>query len=362
MKKIIIFFVSILIVSCSKESEPTMYTLTITSNPTEGGTISPSGGEYEDGTVLTIRVTPNTNYEFDRWSGSVSGSETSLSITMDSNKSIVGNFVLSDTDGDGVTDDMDACPNTPSGQNVDSRGCSDSQKDTDGDGVSDDIDQDNNTRSGVPVDENGVMLNPVYLDENGVTIKSQEWGIVGDTGEIDDITYTIVSEEELEGMIASGDDVSRICTSLITNMNDMFGYSSFNGDISSWDVSNVTEMRGMFGNSQFNGDISSWDVSNVTAMNNMFGDSQFNQDISNWDVSSVTLMYGMFARSLFNGDISSWDVGNVTEMQNMFRNNTSFNNDLSGWDVSNVESCGNFSSNTPQWTLPKPNFTNCDPN
>ena len=44
---------------------------------------------------------------------------------------------------------------------MDENGCSDSQKDTDGDGVSDDIDQDNNTRSGVPVDENGVMLNPI---------------------------------------------------------------------------------------------------------------------------------------------------------------------------------------------------------
>jgi hypothetical protein len=123
MKKIIILFVSILLFNCSPESEPTMYTLTVTSNPTEGGTISPSGGEYEDGTVLTIRVTPNTNYEFDRWSGSVSGRETSLSITMDSNKSIVGNFVLSDTDGDGVTDDVDTCPDTPIGDIVDLIGC-----------------------------------------------------------------------------------------------------------------------------------------------------------------------------------------------------------------------------------------------
>ena len=170
MKKIIILFVSILIVSCSKESEPTMYTLTVTSNPTEGGTISPSGGEYEDGKDVTIRVTPNTNYEFDRWSGSVSGGETSLSITMDGNKSIVGNFVLSDTDGDGVTDDVDTCPNTPSGQTVDSNGCSDSQIDTDGDGVNDDVDTCPNTPSGESVDENGCIPNPLYLDSNGIPL------------------------------------------------------------------------------------------------------------------------------------------------------------------------------------------------
>lgn len=123
MKKILILFVSILLYSCSKESEPTMYTLNVTSNPMEGGTISPSGGEYEDGTVVTIRVTPNTNYQFDRWSGGLSRRESSLSITMDSNKSIVGNFVLSDSDGDGVTDDIDTCPDTPSGEEVDENGC-----------------------------------------------------------------------------------------------------------------------------------------------------------------------------------------------------------------------------------------------
>jgi len=48
-------------------------------------------------------------------------------------------------------------------------------------------------------------------------------------------------------------------------------------------------------------------------------------------------------------------------MSNMFKSNTIFNQDLSNWDVINVESCSDFSNNTPQWTLPKPNFTNCTP-
>ena len=444
MKKIIILFVSILIVSCSKESEPTMYTLTVTSNPTEGGTISPSGGEYEDGTVLTIRVTPNTNYEFDRWSGSVSGGETSLSITMDGNKSIVGNFVLSDTDGDGVTDDVDTCPNTPSGQTVDSNGCSDSQidtdgdgvnddvdtcpdtpsgetvdengcsdsqKDTDGDGVNDDVDTCPNTPSGESVDENGCIPNPLYLDSNGITIKSYEWGEVGDTGEVNGVLYTIVDRPMLLQMKNNNEDVSVVCTTKITDMrmvfgsvgyevngdistwdvsnvtimDDMFSYSNFNGDISNWDVSNVYTMWSIFSQSQFNGDISNWDVSNVTnmsfmflrtpfngdisnwdvssvtRMSSMFDGSQFNGDISNWNVSNVTLMDWMFRDTPFNGDISNWDVSSVRQMREMFRNNTSFNYDLSGWNVSNVSFCENFSSNTPQWTLPKPNFTNCTP-
>ena len=75
-------------------------------------------------------------------------------------------------------------------------------------------------------------------------------------------------------------------------------------------------------------------MSSVTNMGSMFWHSPFNQDISSWDVSSVTNMGGMFANSQFNQDISSWDVSNVT-------------------------SCADFSLETPSWTLPKPNFTNC---
>ena len=69
-------------------------------------------------------------------------------------------------------------------------------------------------------------------------------------------------------MINQGDDVTKLCTSLVTDMSYMLQYSYFNQDISSWDVSNVTNMNGMFEVLlHFNQDISSWDVSNVTNMN-----------------------------------------------------------------------------------------------
>ena len=71
---------------------------------------------------------------------------------------------------------------------------------------------------------------------------------------------------------------------------------------------------------------------------------------------------GMFSYSIFNGDISNWDVGKVVLMEGMFQDNSVFNQDLSSWDVSSVTNCMYFSTNTPQWTLPKPNFTNCNPN
>ena len=74
-----------------------------------------------------------------------------------------------DDDGDGVFNDKDQCPNTQSGQIVDSSGCSDSQKDTDGDGVTDDIDICPNTGNGLTVDSNGCSNSQLDDDGDGVS-------------------------------------------------------------------------------------------------------------------------------------------------------------------------------------------------
>ena len=342
--------------------------------------------------------------------------------------------VLEPTDGgDVVTKDYLISENNKLKQEIDSLKLK--LNDLDGDGIIGDLDLCPFTIPGRPVDENGCQ-NPIYLDENGVTIKSYDWGRVGDIGKLNGVEYVIVDREMLKSMIINNQDLSKICTtkiidlrdecnyngvgsesrfcglfknvssiqdisswdvsnvtnmsgvfkssqfngdisnwdvSNVTNMSGVFESSQFNGDISNWDVSNVTNMSGVFKSSQFNGDISSWDVSNVTNMSGVFKSSQFNGDISNWDVSNVTNMSVMFQGSQFNGDISNWDVSNVTDMSNMFNNSLHnffpdlyyevvFNQDLSSWNVLNVTQCNGFSTNTPQWTLPKPNFTNCNPN
>ena len=61
----------------------------------------------------------------------------------------------------------------------------------------------------------------------------------------------------------------------------------------------------------------------------------------------------------FNQDISSWDVSNVTNMRRMFRLSNAFNQNLSSWNVDNVTDCDGFCYSTPNWSLPKPNFSNC---
>jgi surface protein len=53
-------------------------------------------------------------------------------------------------------------------------------------------------------------------------------------------------------------------------------------------------------------------------------------------------------------------VSNVTVMYRMFLS-SEFNQDLSTWNVDQVTDCFEFDHDNPQWTLPKPNFTNCIP-
>ena len=67
----------------------------------------------------------------------------------------VGCPFVTDADGDGVTDDKDRCPGTPKGATVDSKGC---PIDSDGDGVLDHKDACPNTPKGVPVDKFGCSL------------------------------------------------------------------------------------------------------------------------------------------------------------------------------------------------------------
>ena len=67
-----------------------------------------------------------------------------------------------DSDGDGVYDGLDQCPNTPAGATVDSRGC---PTDSDGDGVYDGVDQCPNTPRGATVDATGC---PLDSDGDGI--------------------------------------------------------------------------------------------------------------------------------------------------------------------------------------------------
>lgn len=72
--------------------------------------------------------------------------------------------LCTDTDGDGVPDELDECPNTPAGVRVDDLGCA-HPLDADGDGVLDADDQCPDTPADVQVDAKGC---PLDSDGDGV--------------------------------------------------------------------------------------------------------------------------------------------------------------------------------------------------
>lgn len=76
-----------------------------------------------------------------------------------------------DSDGDGIVDSFDQCPNTPAGAAVDVNGCTASQldSDSDNDGVSDAVDLCPGTMLGSIVDTNGCAASQLDSDNDGVS-------------------------------------------------------------------------------------------------------------------------------------------------------------------------------------------------
>ena len=99
-----------------------------------------------------------------------------------------------DSDGDGVSDDMDECPGTPAGQPVDAKGC---ELDDDGDGVINRLDECPGTPAGTPVDRRGCEIKGDYVLE-GVNFESNsDRLVVGASSILDLVTETLLKYPEI---------------------------------------------------------------------------------------------------------------------------------------------------------------------
>ena len=112
-------------------------------------------------------------------------------------------------------------------------------------------------------------------------------------------------------------------------------------DLSKLDTSEIINMKQIFMFSNFNGDISNWNTSNVKKMNELFHCAiKFNGNINSWDTSKVTNMYGMFFKTeLFNSPLNNWNTSNVVCTENMFWNAISFDQNISSWNLENAVNC-----------------------
>jgi len=378
MKKILLFsFAFFLLITCKKDAfdeqtEAPLAMFTVAASAGDGGSINSSGGSFESGSTVTLTATPEQEYVFTGWTGTES-SDNPLTITVNSNQTVTANFekrkypLLVNINGAGTV--QEEIVSTGKSTDYDSgsviRLTASSLTEWSFVSWSGDYEGEENPIDIILTQPKNITavfekLNPIYLDENGITIKANDFVRIGDVYNFNGIDYTIVDYDLLKRMVRQGEDLTKVVTSRVSNMESLFSsYSNFNQDIGNWDTTNVTNMRTTFyGASAFNQDISSWNTSGVIDMGRMFNSAKkFNQNIGSWDTSSVINMAGMFnSASKFNQNIDSWDTTSVQNMEGMFYGASSFNQEINSWDTSSVtnmrtmfNSASKFNQNIGSW-------------
>ena len=409
-------FIALLIISCTP-------TYMVVFSGSQGGSVSTPGGEFDEGSTVSVTAQPDAEYEFERWSDGSTQSTRTLTVLEALN--LTAYFVKKqyeftvNVQGEGTVKQDVIVQGSKINSGTELRLTASPSDNWEFSNWIGDVESTDNPII-VKIDGTKAITaifkrqNPIILDDNGVTLKVKEFAQVGEIWNYNGIDYLIVNESMLREMVANNQDVSKVITTFVDDMSNLFlNNRDFNLDIGAWDVANVKNMSGMFrGAITFNTPIDKWNTSNVTNMSSMFkGANQFNQDISEWDLSQVFSTFEMFFGAFrFNQDISSWDVGNVIDMGEMFGATIDFNQDIGGWNVSNAQSmkamfavansfnqdisnwdvskvtnmagmfietkafnqdlsnwnvnmvtyCLNFASYTPEWILPKPNFLYCE--
>jgi len=94
-KAFYVLIILTLLLGCSNPGDSNdKYSLSITISPSGTGTVTknPDDDSYEDGTIVELTAHPNLGHLLSGWSGDASGSSTSISIQMDSDKTVVASF------------------------------------------------------------------------------------------------------------------------------------------------------------------------------------------------------------------------------------------------------------------------------
>ena len=376
--------------------EPNLHDVSVSVSPSGAGTITPSADSlYEEGTTVQLQASPNSEYIFTGWSGSVESSENPLALTVDKDYNLMASFdpktypLSIQTEGEGgVSEQVVGKPKDYEHGTVVELTA------TPGKGY-----RFTGWKGGLDGNENPVQITVNEPKEVTAVFEKRTYtlsvttsgqGAVSEEviqakvtdyeyGAIVELTASAATGWEFSGWqgdISDNGNPTRITVDEAKEVTAVFEQSIFTlaangitiicpdadvGDSGSLDgimytkrtedqittsnasttcTSGITDMEQLFVSAtDFNEDISHWDVSSVTDMRFMFyRAAAFNSDLSHWDVSNVTSMREMFREATsFNQDISDWDVANVTDMRYLFSEASSFNQDISSWNVGSAE-------------------------
>ena len=108
-----------------------------------------------------------------------------------------------DGDGDGVVDSKDRCPNTPAGAKVNADGC---ELDSDGDGVVDSKDRCPDSKGAAKVDDNGCEIAGV-IELKGVRFSTNSAQLTpGSLAVLDEAAATLVKHSDIKAEVAGHTD------------------------------------------------------------------------------------------------------------------------------------------------------------
>ena len=376
MKKITLFLSFLFLISCTKD--PIIYTLTTSANPSDGGTVSPSTQQYDEGKTATITATPAAEYIFQSWSGAT-GSTNSTSVVMNSDKSVTANFVkkkyalTTTVEGEGTVSEKvikaGAATDYNSGTIVELTAIPSGEwlfVEWKGD-----VTGTENPKQ-ITIDKAKSVTAVFVKKQYALTIEIEGEGTVAEkvikagvatdynSGTIVELTATPSTGwrfKEWAGDLTGTDNPKRITIDKAKTVKAVFDnpppfYFDENGvtiKAGDWVTAGTTvELGGVTYTAVDRITLLSMvdneeDVTKVvtTLIKDMAGifsrNNNFNQDISSWDVSNVTDMNNMFTGATsFNQQIGNWDVSNVTNMMAMFYDANAFNKDIGDWDVSSV--------------------------
>ncbi|MCL6259839.1 BspA family leucine-rich repeat surface protein [Aquiflexum sp. TKW24L] len=343
--KLILILLFAVFSACVDETPVKTYTITKTATPEEGGVIYFSPGwldAFNEGQRVAVIPVASEGWVFQQWQGDAAGTSNPYFFEMNSNKNIIGVFVKKvytldlEIIGEGTV--TETVVENPSGREYYSGTTVELNAipaegwlfrswvgNLNGNTNPIRIGMDDFKKVTVSFIPKPVGEPKFYLAENGITCKCENV-YPGQKGFINGVQYEAVDDGYLSQRVREDVDLTRLCTSLVTNMTYLFRGVSIDQPIGNWDVSNVTNMEGMFAHYDHTFD---W----------------------GWDGPPRDVV-------LFNQPITDWDVSNVTNMDFMFKDNFEFNQDLSNWCVIKIP-------NTPKetfpvtWTLPKPIWGTC---
>lgn len=94
------------------EQMATDYTITVSANPSNGGTVT-GGGTYQQGQACTVTTTANTSYDFVNWTenGNVVSTDASYSFTVTGNRTLTANLLYAEGVGEQTGNNLVLYPN-----------------------------------------------------------------------------------------------------------------------------------------------------------------------------------------------------------------------------------------------------------